>query len=282
MNQSFPFQELIERCDPPPVFSGGTVEFWTDPYIAKQMLQTHLSQETDAASRTLATIDRSVEWICRKLDLQPGNFLLDLGCGPGLYAARFAERGLYVTGVDFSQNSIDYAKKFADENRLNITYRCQNYLELDEPGQFDAVLLIYGDYCPMPSQQRKLLLAKIQKVLKPGGAFVFDVSTPRVHSYGSGQSRWHAEACGFWRPTPHLVLEQNILYPENVALDRYLVIEENGKITDYRNWFQDFTPETITQELQANGFLVESLWGDLTGSPYSVESDWIGVIAQRG
>jgi hypothetical protein len=39
------------------------------------------------------------------------------------------------------------------------------------------------------------------------------------------------------------------------------VIEETGVLTVYRNWFQDYTPETITAELAEAGFTVESLWG---------------------
>jgi hypothetical protein len=76
------------------------------------------------------------------------------------------------------------------------------------------------------------------------------------------------------------VLEQHFLYPKNIALDQFVVIEEGGKSTVYRNWFQDFTPETITAELQASGFKVESLWGDLTGTPYREDSEWIGVVAR--
>ena len=35
--------------------------------------------------------------------------ILDLGCGPGLYAELLAKKGHSITGVDFSENSIQYA-----------------------------------------------------------------------------------------------------------------------------------------------------------------------------
>ena len=39
--------------------------------------------------------------------------IADYGCGPGLYATKMAQRGAIVTGIDFSENSISYAKKLA-------------------------------------------------------------------------------------------------------------------------------------------------------------------------
>ena len=122
---------LSELMAKPPPFAPGEAHFWTDPHIARQMLAAHLNPDTDAASRRPATIQRSSDWIVRTLALQPGDSLLDLGCGPGLYASRLALHGLHVTGVDFSQTSIDYARDHARRNRLEITYRCQDYLELN-------------------------------------------------------------------------------------------------------------------------------------------------------
>ena len=45
----------------------------------------------------------------------------------------------------------------------------------------------------------------------------------------------------------------------------------------YDNWFQAYTAESIRAELESNHFGVESLWSDLAGTPFTPESDWIGV-----
>ncbi len=48
--------------------------------------------------------------------------LFDIGCGPGIYAEKFARQGYYVTGIDFSKRSIDYAKNSALKQGLDISY----------------------------------------------------------------------------------------------------------------------------------------------------------------
>lgn len=273
--------ELIALQTKPAPFTPGEEHFWTDPHIARQMLATHLDPDTDAASRKPDTIRRTVEWLIQILDLKPGDRLIDLGCGPGLYTTRLAKSGLHVTGVDFSQNSIAYAVETARQNNLQIIYRCEDYLQLDDVSYYDIALLIYGDFCPLSPEKRTRLLANIHRALKPGGHFVLDVSTPVIRKKVGLKQGWYAVQSGFWKPIPHLVLEQGFDYAGDIFLDQYIVIELDGKISIYRNWFQDYTVETICAELGNNHFSVESLWGDLTGSPYTPEADWIGVIARK-
>ena len=59
------------------------------------------------ASRPAAFLDRSAAWLASALDLTEGSRLLDLGCGPGLYAERFARCGVRVLGIDVSRRSLD-------------------------------------------------------------------------------------------------------------------------------------------------------------------------------
>lgn len=272
--------ELLRYQERPRLFAPGEPLFWTDPHIAQQMLALHLDPNTDLASRRLETIERTAAWIVDILGLKPGDSVIDLGCGPGLYAGHLARHGLQVTGVDFSQNSIDYAVEAASREGLAITYRCQDYLELDDANQFAAALLIYGDFCPLAPEQRARLLANVRRALKPGGHFVLDVSTPHLRQRGGLKNGWYAALGGFWKPVPHLVLEQGFAYAGDIYLDQYLVIEASGKVSAYRNWFQDYTPETIRTELEAGGFKVDSMWSDLAGTAFQPGSDWIGVVAR--
>lgn len=274
--------QLIELQGRPVPFTPGEHLFWNDPHISTQMLRVHLDPNIDAASRKPETIDRSVKWMIDTLALRAGDAILDLGCGPGLYASRFARAGLQVTGVDYSHNSIAYASQYAKDNDVDILYRDQNYLELDDENLYDAVFLIYGDFCPLAPEQRSTLLKNIHRSLKPNGRFVFDVSTREHRKKHGNRKQWYAAENGFWKAGRHLVLEEGFDYPEqSIWLDQYTIIEADGKVSVYRNWFQDYTPDTITRELSQSRFSVESLWGGLTGEPYTPESEWIGLITHK-
>jgi SAM-dependent methyltransferase len=274
--------EKIRRLQEKPVlFSSGDAQFWVDPYISGQLLKVHLDPSTEAASRPPEAIRKTVDWITNTLGLKIGDHLLDLGCGPGLYAVRFAQQGLHVTGVDFSQNSIDYAIQKAHEDGLQTTYRCEDYLQLKDETQYDVALLIYGDFCVLSPVNRTRLLANIHRALKPGGHLVLDVSTPVLRQRVGANEHWYADHDGFWRTGHHLVMERGFSYDDDIHLDQFVVIDEYGEICIYHHWFQDYTPERIRKELEANRFKVESLWGDLAGTPYHAQSEWIGVVARK-
>lgn len=271
--------QLITLQEKPAPFTRGEPLFWNDPHISSQMLAVHINPDTDAASRKAATIDRSVQWLIETLGLKTGASLLDLGCGPGLYSSRFARAGLRVTGVDYSRRSIEYATGHAKENCLEIVYRYENYLGLKDENLYDAAFLIYGDFCPLNPEQRKTLLQNIHRALKPNGKFVLDVTTRECRRKYGNQNHWYATESGFWKPGPHLVLEEGFDYPEgSLWLDQFTVIEADGKTTIYRNWFQDYTPGTITAELSQGDFCVEGLYSDLLGTPYTPDTEWIGLV----
>jgi SAM-dependent methyltransferase len=272
-------RQLQQKPEP---FTPGEPLFWDDPHISSQMLKAHLDPNHDQASRRPETIQRTVDWLVTTLGLQAGDSVLDLGCGPGLYAACLAHKGLRVTGVDYSRRSIEYATQYAAEHHLDIHYRYQNYLTLDDESLYDAALLIYGDLCPLSPEQRRTLLGHVRRALKPGGHFVFDVTT-RAHRQRHGnRNGWYAVETGFWKAAPHLVLEEGFDYPEpSIFLDQAIVIEEDGKVSVYRNWFQDYSLATITAEVEAAGFAVQGAWNDLLGTPLTEDTKWIGLIAQR-
>jgi SAM-dependent methyltransferase len=204
---------LQEKPEP---FTPGESLFWDDPYISEKMLAAQLDPLNALASRHPETIARSIDWLMQSLELRRGASILDLGCGPGLYSARFAQRGLSVTGVDHSRRSIDYATQYAQQHGLNILYRYQNYLTLEGTGQYDVAFLFYGNYCPLSPRERRQLLQNVYRSLKPGGYFVLDVSTREHRKRHGSVHGWRVAENGFWKPGLHLVLEQGFDYPERL------------------------------------------------------------------
>jgi len=114
--------DIVSRASIPSPWSEGDNIPWDEPGFSRRMLEEHLSQEHDAASRRFATIDQHVDFIHQRLLSGRPVKLLDLGCGPGLYTSRLARLGHTCTGIDYSPASIDYAEKQAARESLPCTY----------------------------------------------------------------------------------------------------------------------------------------------------------------
>jgi SAM-dependent methyltransferase len=265
----------------PALFEPGEPRFWDDPHISKSMLEAHLNPAHDAASRRPETIDNEVRHLISSGVLKRSDRVLDLGCGPGLYASRLCENGIKVTGVDISKRSIDYAKKYAGENKLDITYRCLNFFDINYKNEFDAVLQTHGELGTFSDEKRDALLIKIHTALKPDGLLIFDVTAPSPKPKGEPQNHWYIVDGGFWRPGRHLVLEQAFDYPEdNVRVDQYIVVDDKN-ISVYRTWIHNYTLNSIKPVLEKAGFKIMQTWNDLAGTPYKEGGEWLAIVARR-
>lgn len=256
-------------------------ELWTDPHLAEQMLAFHLDPDQDLASRNHIFIERSVEWLNHRFDLGANNRVLDLGCGPGLYASALAELGTYVTGVDFSKNSLAYAGSEAEGRGLDVSFHYGNYLDLELQGTFDLILLIFGDFCPLGPDRRRSLLDRVKGWLAPGGRFVFDVSSSApFEGLEEFSSYEEAPVGGFSSPDPHFVFTKGFKYsPEMAYLDRYLVVEV-ARHREFFNWIQCYDPSGLEVELSEAGWGFEATFGNVAGDPLDPDGQFFAVIAE--
>jgi len=248
-------KELETYSKKPPLYEKGNSVMWTDEYISKQLLGIHLNPELDLASRGKQSIDRTVEFILKSCRASGLN-ILDLGCGPGLYAEKLAEAGHHVTGVDFSENSIRYASDHARTKNLDIDYICRDYLTLEYRNKFDVVLLVYTDFGVLIPSERDKLLTIIHNALKSGGRFLFDVINEKNLEQKFREHRtWEVESGGFWRDTPYLALINGFHYAdEKVFLQQHIIIDQSEKISTYRFWTHYFERADIFKILGNNGF----------------------------
>jgi ubiquinone/menaquinone biosynthesis C-methylase UbiE len=262
--------QIIELNKPENNFENNKTQadFWDNEHISKMMLMAHLNPNWDAASRKPETIEATCQWIMSTLNLKPKQTLLDLGCGPGLYATQFYEKDLQVTGIDYSRRSLTYAKEQAQLKHQDIEYLYQDYLGIDYQDAFDVAVLIYCDFGVCSEVKRELLLKRIHKALKPNGYFVFDVWSSMYKELTNVYKTWFVhEKQGFWKPTPHLELVNKTYDAINqVSLKQHIIVEAGTEISVYNLWEQCYTVESITKLLNENGFEVVKTVGDLTGN----------------
>lgn len=112
------------------------------------------------------------ESIARDLGLQPGNRVLDLGCGRGRVAAHMtAFAGVKVTGLNIDPNSIAQARAFNDDLGFENEFVVWDFNQLPLPfadASFDA---FYNIQAFSLAKDHAALFREISRVLKPGARF---------------------------------------------------------------------------------------------------------------
>jgi len=255
-------------------------DLWTRPHIARQMLACHLDQDYYLASRPIAVIEEIVDWLDGELNLADKR-ICDLGCGPGLYSKRLAQRGADVTGVDFSTTAIAYAESQNSATDSRLRYLVADYLTDELPGNLDVVTLIYYDYCALSPADRHTLLQKIRSMLNPGGNLVLDVLTDSVFSQITEQFVIDERLMdGFWSESDYVGIHRTWVYQDQaLALDHYAIVEPSDQ-WEILNWMQYFSSERLVRELEEAGYSICSLTGSLTGEALTDESGEIALIAE--
>lgn len=277
------FEELEKINSRPRPFEFYTAsDLWTDEHTSKQMLSFHLNDAIDASSRNSAFIDRSVGWIVSRFNVSAGTKIADFGCGPGLYTARLAKTQADVTGIDFSERSIQYAKEEVARQGLSIRYINQNYLEFETDERFDLVLMIMCDFCALSPAQRKEMLSRFRIFLKTGGCVLLDVYSLKAFGEREETATYEAGLLnGFWSPNKYYGFRNTFRYErEKVVLDKYTIVEADRTRTVY-NWFQYFSIEELEREFVECGFVIEALYSDVAGKPFDLCSKEFAIVASK-
>ena len=276
---------IYRRADPPqPWMNDGNLP-WNEPAFSQRMLQEHLDQSHGAASRADPERKQIVNWLWEKLALEKGHHILDVTCGPGLYAVEFARRGCIVKGIDFSPASIEYARNLAAQN--DVGSQCQ-FLEQDvrtaefEVNGFEAALFIYGQLAVFPRDQAQALLNKITRALKPGGMLCVELlDQEKVDKNKS--SWWFTDDQGLWGDRPFLHLgERHWLPAQKISVEQFFIIDlQSGTTTEVNLSDQTYAASEMEQMLLEAGFGSVDIFKNWSDLPLYDESEWIVYVTKK-
>ncbi len=269
---------------PLPWAEGGNLP-WDDPDFSARMLREHLDESHGAASRQLPDRQAQIDWLWTRLGLQKGQRLLDMTCGPGLYAVELARRGCYVTGVDFGPAAIAYARELATEQGVDgrCTFRQQDVRQMDMAGQqFHAALFLYGQLAVFTRAEARALLVQAAQALRPGGQLVVELlNQERVDKQDARW--WYTDDSGLWGNAPYLHLGERFWYPDQqLSLERFLILHlETGQLEEVQLCDQTYAVLEMVAMMQEAGFAHVDVYPAWDGLPLYDAAEWVVYVAAR-
>lgn len=282
---------VVQRSPHPGPWAEGDDIPWHEPGFSARMLNEHLSQEHDAASRRSATIDRQVAWIHETLLGGTPTEVLDLGCGPGLYTERLAALGHRCVGIDVSPASIAFARARAafPRARAATSGDTLRYLEGDvrtaDLGRGHGLaMMLFGEFNTLPRADAAALLRRVHESLADDGILLLEPHTDEaVRAIGRQPTGWSSAESGLFSDAPHLLLtESSWDEDERAATVRYLVVDAaTARVTRHAQTFAAYDEAAYRALLAQAGFVAPTFLPSLTGDETGAQPGLLGIGARK-
>jgi cyclopropane-fatty-acyl-phospholipid synthase len=194
-----------------------------------------------AADGLDAAQEAKLELVCRKLGLEAGMRVLDIGCGWGSFAQYAAEEhGVHVTGLTVSREQATLARRRCAG--LDVDVRLQDYRQGGGPAGFDRIVSI-GMFEHVGRKNYRTFMAAAHRALKPGGLML-------LHTIGTGRSAASTDAWTDRYIFPNGMLPS--LAQVGAAAEGLFLAE------DLHGFGQDYDPTLMAWHRN-----VEARWGEL-------------------
>lgn len=217
-----------------------------------------------------------VEGLLRLLEPPAGSRVLDLACGWGRIALPLAQCGYRMTGLDLSEAFLARARRDAEEARLDIDFRRGDMRDVPFMGEFDAVIMMGAFGALESDEEDQKVLHAVARALRPGGRFVIDQAS-RESLVRAFRARDWAE-----REGGVLVLHErdlNLLESRNYV--RLAIIEPDGSRRRHDHILRLYTLTELLGMLDRAELAFRAVWGGFDGSPYTLYSRRMIVLAEK-
>jgi cyclopropane fatty-acyl-phospholipid synthase-like methyltransferase len=190
--------------------------------------------------------EQEVPFIIETLGLEPGDRVLDVGCGPGRHAIALARRGMAVTGVDISSKFLDIAAQGAKEAGVSASFFEMDARRMPFEDEFDAVISICQGAFGLMGGEDSVVLGRIAEATRPGGGVLL---TAFSSLFEASQAR----------PEATLDVDSGVVHETSVLRD------ETGAEKTFDAWTSVYTPRELRLLAIGVGLVPEAVWSVAPG-----------------
>jgi cyclopropane fatty-acyl-phospholipid synthase-like methyltransferase len=211
-----------------------------------------------------------IENLCSILKLQPNSSLLDLACGKGRHSITLNSLGHKVLGVDLSENSIQFAKKF---EQRGLHFEVHDMRKIIPGLSFDAIFNLFTSFGYFDSTfDNKRVIQAVGNMLYDKGLFIIDFMNAEkvITNLVSNEEK---EIDGV-----HFSIERMV---EGEHIYKKITINDQGETKKYIERVQALTLSNFTELLQPE-FKIIHTFGDFSLRDFNpIESDRLIIIAEK-
>jgi D-alanine-D-alanine ligase len=221
---------------------------------------------------------KEVELFKRILGFKQVSYILDLACGQGRHSLELARQGFKnIYGLDRSNYLIKKAKKINLDEGLTAIFKEGDARKLPYPSAFfDSVMILGNSFGYFDSADEDCkILEEVFRVLKPGGAFLIDVSDGSFMKEHFSPRSWE------WIDNKYFVCRERSLAKDNERLISREVITQvdKGVIVDQFYAERLYTNSSLEKILTKAGFEHVTFHGTI--SPDSKRKQDLGMMENR-
>ncbi len=206
--------------------------------------------------------------------------VLDLCCGTGKMTLELASRGYDMTGIDYSPEMLDVARREGEKARADILWLCQDMREFELYGTVDVAVCCLDsiNHLTTPRDLSKCL-SLVHNYLIPDGLFIFDINGKNKFETVYADRSYVIEEDGSF------CIWQNYYDERRKLCDFYITLFREKKDGSWERFDEDqtermYTLREIKKHLSSSGLEFIGAYSDFNFSEGSDGSDRIYVVAR--
>ena len=187
--------------------------------------------------------------------------ILDIACGKGRHSIFLADKGFYVTGLDLSEQSIEYCKQF---ERQNLEFYIHDMREIFRTNCYDVALNLFTSFGYFNSEHDNHLAIRTASLsLKPGGYFILDFFNPNLIKSTTQQQ--HTKQVDGIEFTINKHSDGN-------TIEKTIQFNDSGKNFKFTESVQIISQSTFLKHFEGVGLITRHIFGDYSLNPFEENS----------
>jgi SAM-dependent methyltransferase len=216
-----------------------------------------------------------IDFILSETNNSPEGRFLDVGCGPGRHSIELAQRGYTVVGIDPSATMIAAAKERASAAGVSPDFQQVAGEDFITDETFDAAICLFTTLGQIEDQKdNHPIIPRVAAALRPGGVFIVEVP----------QREWVASNLKptdrFGEGDRYTDVTRQFDTDENSVTEIFTHVAP-GETQRYILRYRLYSSDELSILLEKDGFDIVAKFGDFNGSPLTIASPVMVLVAQR-